>query len=141
VMSEQSATADLVELVRRQTEATNRRDMDALIASARPDVVYDTSPSGLGVYEGPVAIRRLSEDWWGAFEELRFELEEVLDLGNGVTFSVTRQDARPAGSSGYVRTREAHVTEWIDGMAARVTVYTDIDDGRAAAERLAESRG
>jgi ketosteroid isomerase-like protein len=140
-MSEESPTPDLVELVRKQTEATNRRDMDALIASARPDVVYDTSPSGLGVYEVAVAIRRLFEDWRGAIEAPRFELEQALDLGNAVTFSVTRQDARPAGSSGYVRTREAHVTEWMEGMAARVTVYTDIDEGRAAAEQLAESRG
>jgi ketosteroid isomerase-like protein len=140
-MSDEVTTPDLVELVRRQLEAVNRLDLDAVMSFCPPDGVYDTGSSGLGVYEGPVAIRGLLEDWWGAFEDLQFELEEVLDLGNGVTFSVTRQDARPAGSSGYVRTREAHVTEWIDGMAARVTVYTDIDDGRAAAERLAESRG
>jgi hypothetical protein len=54
-----------------------------------------------------------------------------------VTFSVIRQDARPAGS---VSTREAHVAEWRAGLARRVTVFTDLDEGRTAAERLAAER-
>jgi hypothetical protein len=60
---------------------------------------------------------------------------------NGITFHVVRQYARPVGSSQHVQTREAHVSEWVDGMIVRVMVYLDIDEGRAAAERLAESRG
>jgi ketosteroid isomerase-like protein len=139
-MAEESTTPDLIELARRRPEASNRRDMDALMSLFAPDGVYDTSPSGLGVYEGPAAIRAFIKEWWDAFEELVFELEEVLDLGNGVTFSVIRQVARPTGSTGRVRTREAHVIEWAAGMIARVTVYTDIDEGRAAAGRLAASR-
>jgi ketosteroid isomerase-like protein len=138
---EESTTPDLVELVRRQLEAVNRRDLDTLMSIVAPDAVYDTSPHGLGVYEGRAAIEALFKDYWDAFEELRFELEELLDLGNGVTFSVNRQHARPAGSTAYVQNREAHVTKWSEGMVVRATVYLDIDEGRAAAERLAESRG
>jgi ketosteroid isomerase-like protein len=140
-MSEESMTPDPVALARSQVEAVNRRDMDALLRFCAPDGVYDTSPSGLGVYEGPAAIRAFIEGWWDAFEALTFELEEVLDLGNGVTFSVVRQHARPAGSSGHVQTREAYVVEWVAGMVKRLTVFTDIDEGRAAAERLAQSKG
>jgi hypothetical protein len=33
------------------------------------------------------------------------------------------------------------VTEWVEGRVVRVTVYIDIDEGRATAERLAEERG
>jgi ketosteroid isomerase-like protein len=133
-------TPDLVELTRRTLEAVNRRDLDTLMSLAAPDVVYDTSPSGLGVYKGQASIRAFIKGYWDAFEELRFELEELLDLGDGVTFSVNRQDARPVGSAAHVRTREAHVTEWIEGVVVKLTVYTDIDEGRAAAERLAASR-
>jgi ketosteroid isomerase-like protein len=140
-MPEESTTPDLVEVARKQLEAVNRRDLDALASYVVPDVVYDTSPSGLGVYEGREAIRAFLKDYWDAFEELRFELEEFLDLGNGITFSVNRQHARPVGSSAHIQAREAHVTEWAEGMVVRVTVYIDIDEGRAAAERLAESRG
>src|SRR3954454_13277822 len=139
-MPEDSTTRDLVELVRSQWEAVNRRDLDALMSLCSPDGVYDPSPGGVGIFEGPAAIRGFLEDWWGAFEELRFELEEVRDLGNSVVFAVVRQDARPAGSIGHVRAREAYVYEWVDGLNARVTIYLDIDAARAAAERLAEER-
>ena len=74
-----------------------------------------------------------SSGYWDCFEELRYELEEALDLGNGVTFLVNRQLARPVGSTAYVRIREAHVIEWVEGMIVRLTVYNDIDEGRAAA--------
>jgi ketosteroid isomerase-like protein len=140
-MPEEPTTPDLVELVCRRSEASNRRDMDALMSLFAPDGIYDTSPSGLGVYEGRSAIRAFIGEWWDAFEELHLEPEELLDLGSGVTFSVIRQDARPAHSASHVRTREAHVIEWIGEVAARVTVYQDIDEAHAAAERLAESRG
>jgi hypothetical protein len=102
--------------------------------------VYDTSPSGMGVYEGHAAIRAFIKGYWDCCEELHFELEEALDLGNGVAFLVNRQVARPIGSTAYIRIREAHVIESVDGMVVRLTVYNEIDEGRAAAERLAESR-
>jgi ketosteroid isomerase-like protein len=141
VVFEESTTPDPVELVRRATEAADRQDLDALMSVCAPDGVYDTTPSGLGVYAGRAAIRAFLREWWDAFDELHATLEEVVDLGNGVTFSVVRQDARPAGSASAVRTREAHVIEWVGAVASRLTVYTDIDEGRAAAERLAQQRG
>jgi prophage DNA circulation protein len=58
-----------------------------------------------------------------------------------VTFAVHRQHARPIGSTAPVQTREAQVTEWVEGRVMRVTAYLDIDEARAAAERLAEERG
>jgi ketosteroid isomerase-like protein len=139
-MSDRSTTPDLVELVRRTVDAADRQDLDALMSMCAPDGVYDTTPSGLGTYTGQAAIRAFLREWWNAFEELHATLEEALDLGGGVTFSVVRQDARPAGSAGSVSTREAHVAEWRAGVAVRVTVYTDLEQGRAAAERLAEER-
>ena len=131
---------DVLEITRKSLEAVNRRDFDALMTYAAPGVVYDTTPSGFGVYEGQAAIREFIEGYWYAFEDLRLELEEFLDLGNGVTFAVNRQHARPVGSTAPVQAREAHVTEWADGMVVRVTVYSDVDEGRTAARRLAASR-
>ena len=65
-MPEEPWTPDLAELVRRQLEAANRGDLDAFIGVFAPDAVYDASRGGLGVYEGPVAIRRLIGGWWNA---------------------------------------------------------------------------
>jgi ketosteroid isomerase-like protein len=139
-MPEESTTPDLAEITRRGVEAVNRRDFDALMSYAAPDLVYDTSPSGFGVYEGLPAIRTFITDYWDTFEEFRIELEEFLDLGNGVTFGVGRHHGRPIGSTAPIQAREAQVTEWVEGRVVRVTVYIDIDEGRAAAERLAEER-
>ena len=139
-MSEESTTHDLVELARRQLEAVNRRDMDAVMSRCPPDGVYDTSPDGLGVYEGPAAIRAFLGEWWDSFEELAFEQEDVLDLGHGIVCLVVCQSARPANSTGHVQRREAYVLEWVEDMIRRTTVYTDSDEGRAAAERFAEER-
>jgi len=74
-------------------------------------------------------------------EDFETEPEEQLDLGNGVGFTVAIQKGRPVGSSGEVRLRYALVSVWVDGLVVRVTNYADIDEGRAAAERLAQERG
>ena len=139
--SEESTTPDLVELVRRSFEATDRRDSGALMSFYAPDAVWDSSPLGMEVYEGQAAIRRFFADWWGSYEQYEMALEEALDLGNGVAFALAIQKGRPAGSSSEVRLRYAAVAVWENGLIVRVTNYTDIDEARAAAERLAESRG
>lgn len=139
-MPEELTKPDPAELARLLVEAVNRRDVDALLARASPDIVYDTTPSGFGVYRGAAAIREFVEGYWKMFDELSFELEEFTDLGSGVTLAVNRQHARPAGSNAQVQAREAHVTEWQDGVAVRVTVYIDVEEARAAAAQLAQER-
>ena len=51
------------------------------------------------------------------------------------------QKGRPVGSSGEVQLHYGTVSVWEDGKIARITNYTDIDEARAAAERLAQERG
>jgi ketosteroid isomerase-like protein len=141
-MSEESATPDLVELGRVLFEAANRRDFDALLSFYAPDAVWDMNPlGGLGTFEGHAAIRSFWEDWYASYEEFEIKPEETLDLGNGVGFNVVIQNARPVGSSSAVRLRYALVSVWVAGLIARLANYTDIDEARAAAERLAEERG
>jgi ketosteroid isomerase-like protein len=139
-MSEESTTPDLVELTRRFFEAANRRDFDAVLSIFAADALWETPPLGTS-FEGVAAIRGFFEDWTTAYDEHEFEPEEILDLGHGVVFAVARQDARPVGSTGCVQTRAVFISEWVERMIVRVTVYYDIDEARAAAERLAEERG
>ena len=40
-----------------------------------------------------------------------------------------------------VEARNGWVTTWDGGKIVRTTMYTDLDEGRAAAERLAHERG
>jgi ketosteroid isomerase-like protein len=66
--------------------------------------------------------------------------EQILDLGNRVSFAVVIQTGRPVDGNGEVRVRYGSVTERAEGLIARVTNYPDIDEASAAAERLAEER-
>ena len=140
-MSERSTTPDLVERLRRSVDALNRRDFDAALAMYARDAAWDTSPVGLGIYDGRDVMREFFEDWVGTFEDFAVELEEVRNLDNGVAFFVLVHRGRPAGSSGLADLRQSYTAIFADGLITRVTVRNDIDQARAAAERLAESRG
>jgi ketosteroid isomerase-like protein len=139
-MSEESTTPDLAVLVQRAWDAANRGDHNAFLSLCAADVVYESENLGTRL-EGVAAIRGFFEDWSASYEELEVVNEEYLDLGNGVTFSVSLSKGRPVGSTGYVPFRYAVVSVWADAKIKRFKTYTDIDEARAAAERLAQERG
>ncbi|MCW3067777.1 MAG: hypothetical protein JWL67_402 [Solirubrobacterales bacterium] len=132
---------NLEEAIRRLVEAGNRRDYDGALVTYSRDAVVDNSPVGTGLFEGREAIRGFFEDWTAAYEDFEQTAEEVRDLGNGVTFGLYFLRGRLAGSSAFVEFRYAGVSTWTDGLIERVTTYIEIDEARAAAERLAEKRG
>jgi|SRR5271169_480071 len=139
-MSEESTTPDLVELVNRVREAANRRDFDAVESFYAPDAVL-RGVVHAGTFEGAAAIRGLFEAMASPHEEFHGEAEEIIDLGNGVTFSVIVVTGRPVGSSGEIRLRFASVAIWTNGVIEREMRNMSIDEARAAAERLAQERG
>jgi ketosteroid isomerase-like protein len=141
-MSEESTTPDLVERLRRFNEAFNSRDVNRAITFFWPDATWDASVIGLAAYEGHAAIREFFEEWQGSYAEFSLNrLEEVTALGHGITFAIGILTGRLKGASGELQLRWALVAEWAEGLIARAMAYTDIDEARAAAERLAEERG
>ena len=136
-MPEQPTTPDLIELLRRFTGALERRDFDEVLSFFAPEPVWDMSAMGMGTFEGPAAIRGLLEDWVAPYDEWGIEVEEWLDLGNGVVLAVLMESGRPTGSTGRVQLRYACVGVWSHDMISRAVTYADIDEARAAAERLA----
>jgi uncharacterized protein (TIGR02246 family) len=136
-MPEESTTRHLSELFRQNIEAVNRGDLDAYLSSYAPDAVLQT---GVGRFEGRDAIRGYLEDLWGSYDELVFALEEFHDLGNVVAFLALAATGRLRGTSAEVHLRYAMVVTQVDGALARVTDYVNIDEARAAAQRLGESR-
>jgi ketosteroid isomerase-like protein len=139
-MAEQSTTPDLVRLARQGYEAMSRGDVDAVMSSFAADAVYDASAAGLGTFEGAEAVRGFVEDWRRSWEDYLYE-EELLDLGQGVVLSVVRESGRFVGGKGRVEQRAAHLITSTNGKIERLKHYPDVDEARAAAERLAQERG
>jgi ketosteroid isomerase-like protein len=79
-MPDEPTTPDPVELVRKQVEAADHGDLDGVMSSVAEDGVLDARA---GLEEGRAAIRDFVEEWWSAYEELDFELEEISYLGAG----------------------------------------------------------
>jgi ketosteroid isomerase-like protein len=139
-MPEESTTPDPAELTRLAFEAANQRDIDAVMSFFAPDAVFQGRVAG-DLFEGRAAIRGFLDEWFGSFAEVRMEVEEFVVLDDGVVLAVVSQEGRPVGVDGQVHQREGWAICWsADGLIVRLTVHADIDEARAAAERLAESR-
>jgi ketosteroid isomerase-like protein len=132
-MADESTTPDLVALSYRRPEAVNRRDLEAVMSFFADDPVSDMSPIDMGIFGGRGAIGDALTAWWEMFPGIVSELDEVLDLGNGVVLQVVTQRGRLAGSSGELRQRSARVFIVVDGLIEALTSYNDIDEARAAA--------
>jgi ketosteroid isomerase-like protein len=154
-----------VEIVRQALDAYVRRDEAAMreLTDANVELDWSRSMGWLAdVYKGIDETMRFYAGYFEAFSEIVFkpgcfihtddlvivpndaqqvDVEELVDLGDRVTFVVFVQKGHPAGSDGEVRDRMAAVTEWVEHLITRMKMYTDIDEARAAAERLAKERG
>jgi ketosteroid isomerase-like protein len=138
-MPEEPTTPDPAERTRLAFEAANRRDIDALMSFFAPDAVFQGRVAG-DLFEGGAVIRGFLGEWFGSFAEVRFEVEELIVLDDGVVLVVVDQEGRPVGVDGQVHQREGWAICWSDdGLIVRLTVHADIDEARAAAEGLAES--
>jgi ketosteroid isomerase-like protein len=138
-MSDESTTPDLGELTRESIEALNE-SIEAGMRFYAPDAVWDAS-WGMGVFEGQEAVRDFFRDWRSTYDEMTREIEAVRNLGNKITFAVILQAGRLLGSHASVQLRYASVIQWSDELIVRNTTYPDIEEARAAAERLAYERG
>ncbi len=140
-MAEESSTPDLVELTRLAFEAANQRDIDAVMSFFAPDAVFAGRALG-DLFEGRAAIRGFLDEWFGSFAEVRYEVEKFVVLDDGVVLAAVNQEGRPVGVDGQVHQREGWAICWsADSLIVRLTVHADIDEARAATERLAEERG
>jgi ketosteroid isomerase-like protein len=137
-MADEPASPDLAERAHAAFEAFGRGDFDGTMRFIAPDAAW--AMMGGEIFEGTAAIRAFMEEFYRQFEGLELEAEETRDLGREVVLVVNTMRGRPIGSSAEVRQRGAFVCEARAGIAVRVTAYSDVDEGRAVAERLAGSR-
>jgi ketosteroid isomerase-like protein len=85
-----------LELVRAAMESFNLEGVDAVAERIHPDFETTTPPS-LSVepdtYRGPEGVRRWFDAWGGTMDEVRFDVDELLDAGDRVV-AVSRMVAR-----------------------------------------------
>jgi ketosteroid isomerase-like protein len=139
-MAEESTTPNLVEVVTGLFEAADRGDWEAVLSVYAPDAVWQTDD---GIFDAatPARIRGFWEEVAAMFEDFTIKVETVVDLGNGIVFSIYESGGRLAASTGVLTARTALIYEWVDGRIIRLIFRQDIDEARAIAERLAEERG
>ena len=140
-VADEPAIRGLDERVRLLLDLGHRADWDAAMAFFAPDAVWTSVGFGFEDVHGAAAIRDFWIEWYAPYEDVRIETHDVIDLGGGVVVAVIRQSGRLGDAQSRVAEGVALVYDWSDGLIERVTVYLDIDEGRAAAERLAEERG
>jgi ketosteroid isomerase-like protein len=125
-----------VELVRRATDAYNRRDIDGILEDWAPDAVLDWSDSRgfeAGVYRGHRQIRAFLQRYLGAFDEVRIELlDDPDEIEDGVV--VVENVTYLRGRDGIeVQARSAWLVTIQDGEQTSLTLYQTKQEALEAA--------
>jgi ketosteroid isomerase-like protein len=125
-----------IELILQQADAVNRRDADAFVATAHPDVEWEDSAfwsEVARVYRGRAALREwfneiIVEPW----ESLRVEIAEITETDDRVFFGLLLT-AR-GKDSGAETHRNFWSVYWIaDGKVARREVFLERAEAAQAA--------
>jgi ketosteroid isomerase-like protein len=114
-----------VEIVRRSTDAYNRRDLDGFMEHWEPDAVVDWSRSHgfeAGVYRGSEEVREFVKRFLDAFEEIRFELVDPVEVRDGLVLAENVACMR--GRDGVqVEARSAWLVTLANGEQTALTLY------------------
>lgn len=128
-MSEQD-----VETIRGGLAALNRRDVEGMLATLRPDVEMVPARAVLEgtVYRGHEGLRRWLDDMGEDWDEFRIDPDEVRALDERRVLVVGRFHARGRSSGIMLDQPAAWVCEMVGGQVACMRFYADADAAIAA---------
>ena len=116
-----------VETVRRLYTVAARRDNEAVYALYDPDIVWDASRTERGGMAGPIvrgheALKKWLRQWYGAWENIEDQLDEVIDAGHEV---ITVMTQRGSGRGSGVEVADRLATIWVvcGGRITRATWF------------------
>ena len=123
-----------VELYRRGIEAFNRRDLEAFLALADPDVVGISRVLAIesGSYRGHDGTREWWKDLLDVFSHFRIEVVWVRDAGN-MTVSELRNSAHGEGSAAPLEEFVWQVSDWRDRRVVWWQMFESEQDALEAA--------
>ncbi len=123
-----------VELVRAALEAFNREGIDAIADRVHADF-ETTTPSSLAVepdtYRGPDGLRRWMDAWGDTMDEIRFDVDELIDADDRVV-AVSRLVARSRTTGLELEQGVTLVWTLRDGRAVRMDPYATREEGLRA---------
>jgi ketosteroid isomerase-like protein len=125
-----------VELVREIVEALNRGDLDAMLARMDPEFEWtplENSPVGRAA-RGHEEVRAYVEDWFGAFESMGLELEELTEAGEHVV-AVVLGHGRGRASELALESRFCQLWTVREGRALRMEEHATREAALAATEK------
>jgi ketosteroid isomerase-like protein len=129
----------LLRLVGQAASAANRRDFDVLLSGFDPDIEYRVveggsmiAPDQVGIHHGHGGYREVWRKWLEAFEDIRLESEELIDLGDRL-FSVTRMYAHGSGSGVPVSNCSFQLFTFRGGLVVRQEDFLDREKALKAA--------
>ena len=130
-------SAENVEVIRRMNEAFFAGGLETARAALHPDVEWHEPPDQPDqpdddVHRGHAGTEDSIRNWTGAWEDWRYELVELIDLGERV-LSVGRQSGRGKGSQVEVSSDLFHLWTLRDGKVVEARLFMHRDQAFEAA--------
>ena len=113
-----------VEIAMRGNAAFNRRDVDQALLFFSPDAELRdlaNAPDQASSVKGIDAIRETWTLWTAAFDELRIDVEEWIDVGDAV-IGAAHWQARGKASGMSIDVRQFDIYEFRAGLIVRATL-------------------
>ena len=126
-----------VEIVRRVSDAYNRRDVGAMLDELHPEVEWHPwlqlqLGGAATVYRGHQGVRKGIRELEEAFSEIQAEQTEIRDLGERVV-AIGRLRARGKESGAITESPIAWIVDFKSGKVIRVREYLDPKEALEAA--------
>jgi ketosteroid isomerase-like protein len=125
-----------VELARRAFEAIATDGLGAALDFLDPEIEFEPPKEALeqrGTFKGRVAVRDRWDLLLDPFDDVRLEIDELIEADDQTVVVVFRIRARGKASGAPVEMRLAHVVTLRDGRAVRMKAYLDPEEARRAA--------
>lgn len=127
-------SSENVEIMRSAFDAFNRRDTARGRMLLASDVVWEIAIGGPddGRYQGPDGVRQWFRAWTADFDDIRYEVAELIDAGDDV-FAAVLALARGRKSDVETRREFFAVYTFHEGLIVRAQVFSDRHRALAAA--------
>jgi ketosteroid isomerase-like protein len=126
-----------VELARRAFEAIATGGLPAALDFLDPEIEFEPPHDALeqrGTFKGHAAVRDRWDLLLEPFDDVRMEIEELIEADDETVVVVFRIRARGKASGAPVEMRLAHVIAVRDGKVVRMKAYLDPEEARRAAQ-------